>query len=60
MLVSPERRTAVTLYQTLEYPQFLKVNTLANGKVHINQFRISEKAHLPIKRSKIFHSQKTF
>ncbi len=52
MLVSPERRTAVTLYQTLEYPQFLKVNTLANGKVHINQFRISEKSPFAYKKIK--------
>ena len=52
LLVSPERRTALTLYQTLEYPQFLKVETLANGKVHINQFRISEKSPFAYKKIK--------
>ena len=41
LLISPERRTALTLFQSIEYPQFLKVNTLGDGRVHINQYRIS-------------------
>ncbi len=45
LLISPERRTALTLFQSIEYPQFLKVNTLGDGRVHINQYRIS--SHSP-------------
>ncbi|PIE32742.1 Trk system potassium transporter TrkA [candidate division KSB3 bacterium] len=41
LLISPERRTALTLFQSIEYPQFLKVNTLGDGRVHVNQYRIS-------------------
>lgn len=50
LLISPERRTALTLYQTLEYPQFLKVDTLADGRVHINQYRISAKSPFAYKK----------
>jgi trk system potassium uptake protein TrkA len=45
LLISPERRTALTLFQSIEYPQFLKVHTLGDGRVHINQYRIS--SHSP-------------
>ena len=45
LLISPEKRTALTLFQSIEYPQFLKVDTLGGGKVHINQYRIS--SHSP-------------
>jgi trk system potassium uptake protein TrkA len=51
LLISPEKRTALTLYQTLEYPQFLKVDMLGDGKVHINQYRISP--HSPFAHKKI-------
>jgi len=41
LLISPERRTALTIFQSIEYPQFLKVDTLGHGRIHINQYRIS-------------------
>ncbi len=50
LLISPERRTALTLYQSIEYPQFLKVDTLGGGKVHINQYRISSKSPFAYKK----------
>ena len=52
LLISPERRTALTLYQSIEFPQFLKVDTLGNGRVHINQFRISSKSPFAYKKIK--------
>ncbi len=42
LLISPERRTALKIYQSIEYPQFLKVDTLGQGKVHICQLVISQ------------------
>lgn len=50
LLISPERRTALTLYQSIEYPHFLKVDTLGNGKVHINQYRIAAKSPFAYKQ----------
>ena len=50
LLISPERRTALTLYQSIEYPHFLKVDTLGNGKVHINQYRIGAKSPFAYKQ----------
>ncbi len=52
LLISPERRTALTLYQSIEFPHFLKVDTLGGGKVHINQFRISAKSPFVYKKIK--------
>lgn len=51
LLISPERRTAMTIYQAIEFPQFLKVNTLSGGRVHINQLLIS--SHSPFAYKKI-------
>ncbi len=51
LLISPERRTALTLYQSIEFPHFLKVDTLGGGKVHINQYRIS--SHSPFVYKKL-------
>jgi trk system potassium uptake protein TrkA len=51
LLISPERRTALTLYQSIEYPHFLKVDTLGEGNVHINQYLISP--HSPFAYKKI-------
>ncbi len=50
LLISPERRTALTLYQSIEYPHFLKVDTLGDGKVHINQYRIGAKSPFAYKQ----------
>ncbi|MCP4400698.1 MAG: Trk system potassium transporter TrkA [bacterium] len=52
LLISPERRTALTLSQSIEYPQFLKVNTLGDGRVHINQYRISSRSPFAYKEVK--------
>ncbi len=52
LLISPERRTALTLSQSIEYPQFLKVNTLGDGRVHINQYRISSRSPFAYKEIK--------
>ncbi|MBD3309196.1 hypothetical protein GF339_22510, partial [candidate division KSB3 bacterium] len=52
LLISPERRTALTLYQSIEYPHFLKVDTLGGGKVHINQFLISPNSPFAYKKIK--------
>ena len=52
LLISPERRTALTLFQSIEYPQFLKVDTLGAGKVHINQYRISSRSPFAYKKIK--------
>ncbi|PID56173.1 Trk system potassium transporter TrkA [candidate division KSB3 bacterium] len=52
LLISPERRTALTLFQSIEYPQFLKVDTLGDGRVHINQYRISSRSPFAYKEIK--------
>ncbi|MBD3304813.1 hypothetical protein GF339_00505, partial [candidate division KSB3 bacterium] len=52
LLISPERRTALTLYQSIEYPHFLKVDTLGGGKVHINQYLISPNSPFAYKKIK--------
>ncbi|MBP7459955.1 MAG: Trk system potassium transporter TrkA [Candidatus Delongbacteria bacterium] len=52
LLISPERRTALTIFQAIEFPQFLKVNTLSGGKVHINQLLVSSHSHFAYKKIK--------
>ncbi len=51
LMISPERRTALTIYQSIEFPHFLKVDTLGDGRVHINQYQISP--HSPFAYKKI-------
>lgn len=56
LLISPERRTALTLYHTIEYPHFLRVDSLWENKLHINQYWIDEQdpfANRPIKALKL-------
>jgi len=54
VLISPERRIAMKMYRSLLYPHFLKVDTLRESKVHINQYWVSLQnpfAHKKIKET---------
>ena len=44
ILLSPERRTALKIFQSIENPFFIKVDSLGGGRVFINQLMVDEKS----------------
>ncbi len=52
MVISPERRTALTIFQAIEYPYFLKVNAIGRGNVFINQFLVTHESPFTYKKIK--------
>lgn len=52
VLLSPERRTALKIFQSIENPLFLKVDMLGGGRININQFMVEESSVFANKRIK--------